>query len=341
MAPPEKTLAEPLCAWLSGWLAKERLPTEFRAFALAGDGSPRPFFRIDVAGKSFVLLHEPQWTLSKDYAKHQAYLEGQGVPVPAFFSVDETLGVLLMEDLGDTLLQMRLIENPEEKQPWLENALRLLARLHGSTFPVPIDLPISERRFDAAKYRQEFDYTLECLGKEYLGLGGLTAEADLSVTAFCKTIASFGPDVFCHRDYHTRNLLVHQEELRVIDFQDARLGPIEYDLASFLYDPYVGLSESEREGLLAHYRKVLSAFPLSRKIDWATLPHRLRQVAYQRVVKAAGSFASFYTRQGKSTHLPYLVPALESAIELQKQLGSNLPTLPLVHWLKKVQEKLA
>lgn len=341
MAPPEKTLAEPLCAWLSGWLAKERLPTDFRVFPLAGDGSPRPFFRIDVSGKSFVLLHEPQWTLSKDYAKHQAYLDGQGVPVPAFFSVDESLGALIMEDLGDTLLQMRILAKPEEKQPWLESAIRLLARLHGSTFPVPSDLPVSQRRFDAAKYRQEFDYTLECLGKEYLGVGKLSPEQDRSVTDFCKTIASFGPDVFCHRDYHTRNLLVFREELRLIDFQDARLGPIEYDLASFLYDPYVGLSEPERAGLLAHYRKVLSAFPLSTKIDWVALPQRLRQVAYQRVVKAAGSFASFYTRQGKATHLPYLVPALESAIGLQDELGPDLPKLPLRDWLKKAQEKLA
>jgi N-acetylmuramate 1-kinase len=341
MTPPGKTLAEPLCTWLSGWLAKERLPTDFRVASLAGDGSPRPFFRIDVPGKSFVLLHEPQWTLSKDYAKHQAYLEGQGVPVPAFFALDETLGVLLMEDLGDTLLQVRLLEKPEEKKPWLENAIRLLARLHGSTFPVPTDLPVAGRRFDAAKYRQEFDYTFECLGKEYLGLGGLAPEEDRSVTAFCKTIASFGPDVFCHRDYHTRNLLVFREELRLIDFQDARLGPIEYDLASFLFDPYVGLDENERLGLLSHYHKVLSAFPLSKQIDWNALPQRLRQVAYQRVVKAAGSFASFYTRQGKSTHLPYLVPALESALRLQRELGAELPSLPLEVWLNKVKEKLA
>jgi N-acetylmuramate 1-kinase len=338
MALPEKTLAEPLCTWLSGWLAKQRLSTEFRVVPLAGDGSPRPFYRIEIPHKSFVLLSEPTWTLSKDYPPHQAYLASQGVPVPEFLAFDAELGVLLMQDLGDELLQHRLLTSPQDKMPWLEEATRLLARLHGSTFPVPHDLPIASRRFDQKKYGDELRFTLEHLHEGLFGLGKLSlAEID-SIEAFCAHLSGFGPDVFCHRDYHTRNLLVFEESLWVIDFQDARLGPVEYDLASLLFDAYIPLSLSERQHLLGLYKKVLSAFPLHQKIDWKGLEDRLHQVAFQRVVKAAGSFASFFTKQGKSSHLKYILPALESAHWLASRMPQGAPRLPLALWIEKAKE---
>lgn len=323
--------------WLTQWLSTQRLSTEFKIHPLAGDGSPRPFYRIEIPNRTFVLLIEPAWTLSKDYPVHQAYLEREGVPVPQFLAVDEKLGLLLMEDLGDVLLQARLLETPEEKRGWLEEATRLLARLHGSTFPVPTELPVSTRRFDAEKYGQELAFTIEHLHVGLLKLSPLDKKAKKEIELFCHLIAAFGPDVFCHRDYHTRNLLVHEERLRLIDFQDARLGPIEYDLASLFFDAYVPIAPGDRTHLLGLYRQVLKAFALDKAIEWGGFEKRLDLVAFQRVVKAAGSFASFYTRYGKQTHLPYLVPALEMARTLYAEHSASLPQLPLDEWISKAR----
>lgn len=337
MAPSATILAEPLCTWLSGWLAKERLPTNFRVVPLAGDGSPRPFYRIEIPHKTFVLLSEPEWILSKDYPAHQAYLTAQHIPVPQFLAVDEKLGALVMEDLGDELLQTRILAEPQNRFRWLEEATLLLAHLHGATFPVPQHLPVASRRFDTKKYSEEFQFTFQHLVQGLLKLPALPADSVTSVKRFCTELEEIGPAVFSHRDYHTRNILVHKNQLRLIDFQDARLGPVEYDLASLFFDPYVPLDLHDRKKLLAVYRKALEKFPLAEKIDWNALPERLQQVAFQRMVKAAGSFASFYTRYGKKTHLPYLVPALESALALQKALGEKAPALPLGEWIAQAK----
>lgn len=341
MAPPATTLANGLHVWLSEWLTKQRLPTQFRVAPLAGDGSPRPFYRIQVGDRGFVLLSEPAWTLSKDYPSHQAYLKAQGVPVPEFLAVNEKLGALLMEDLGDELLQARILREPKKKLAWLEKTVDVLAHLHGATFPVPRELPVSTRRFDAAKYSQELQFTFEHLSRGLFHEGPVDPTLWKNVEAFCERIAAFTPDVFSHRDYHTRNLLVHEGKLRLIDFQDARLGPVEYDLASLFYDAYVPVTQKDRAALLARYREKLAPFALSKKIPWDGFEERLESVAYQRVVKAAGSFASFFTRYGKRTHLPYLVPALRSAMALAERLGDKVPPLPLESWLKKAEKEKA
>jgi aminoglycoside/choline kinase family phosphotransferase len=332
------TLEERHSAWLSDWLSKQGRGRDFQVLPLAGDGSPRPFYRIEATGQTYVLLVEPEWRLSKDYPVHQGYLEREGVPVPAFLAVDPGLGVLLMEDMGDELLQMRLLSNPDERLAWLEEATRLVARLHGSTFPVPANLPASTRSFDANKYFEELSFTIEHLHKGFLKLPDLDPGITKLTRIFCERLEEIRPLVFCHRDYHTRNLLVHQERLRLIDFQDARLGPPEYDLASLFFDAYVPIAESDRVKLLSHYKRILASFPLSKKIDWEGMPERLERVAFQRIVKAAGSFASFYTRHGKKTHLAYLVPALEMARTLQKKLDTKVPPLPLDLWIEKAKE---
>src|SRR4051812_31061314 len=115
MSAPTNTLEDRLRVWLSGWLSKQRLSTNFQVLPLAGDGSPRPFYRIRIPDKTFVLLSEPAWILSKDYPAHQAYLRKLGIPVPEFLAIDEKIGALLMEDMGDELLQTRLLARPDQR----------------------------------------------------------------------------------------------------------------------------------------------------------------------------------------------------------------------------------
>lgn len=329
-----------LNTWVAGWIASRKLPKSTRWEALAGDGSTRSFYRIRGPDQTHILLFDRDWILSKDYPAHQAYLAERGIPVPEFLTVDPGAGCLVMQDLGDELLQFRILAEPERKSEWLRRATRLLADLHGRTYPVPADLPVSTRSFDQAKLFQEFLFTEEHLVRGLLKLSPWSNAQKQTVEAFCGNLASIRPLVFAHRDYHTRNLLVIGEALVMIDFQDARLGPPHYDLASLLYDAYVPVPEEEKRALVALYTKSLKAYPgLEQAIDFPRFDSDLAQIAFQRVVKAAGSFASFFTRYAKRTHLPYLRPALESARGLRGHVPAELAdVIDIERWLEKVQQ---
>lgn len=339
MLPPTPPLKEAESAWLEKQLSLQGNAKSFKVHPLAGDGSPRPFYRVEAAGQTFVLLTDPTWTLSQDYPAHQKFLKDRGLPVPDFIAWDAKLGLLLMEDLGDVLLQAHLLAHPESKMAWLQKATVLVADLHAHTFPVPGTLPVASRRFDARKYSDELLFMEEHLLKGLFKLPGFTPAEKAEVEKFCAYLDGFTPWIFSHRDYHTRNILVHDHRLRLIDFQDARLGPAEYDLASLFFDPYVPIAAGEREQLLKIYELSVKGSPLGHQIDWGILPERLRAVGLQRMVKAAGSFASFFTRYGKKTHLPYLVPALKTAVQLQSELGSRAPKLPLQTWLHHAEKE--
>lgn len=325
--------------WIAKWLANQGLTKEFSIKQLAGDGSTRTFYRISLSDVSYILLWDPDWTLSQDYPEHQSFLHSHGIAVPEFFACDAKAGALLMEDLGDDLLQHKIQAQPNRKIEWIRKSVLLLANLHGSTYPVPHHLPCAKRRFDKEKYLQELLFTQEHLSHKLLGEAPLKEVKVLA--AFAKNLESIEPVCFSHRDYHTRNILPKKEELVLIDFQDARLGPPHYDLASILYDAYMPLQESERKSLTTDYVSALKKFDLYGYINWETFDTDLKLVALQRTIKAAGSFASFYTRNGKSTHLPYLKPALEMALSL-KQSISELPhgfdsSFPLENWIRKTE----
>jgi aminoglycoside/choline kinase family phosphotransferase len=245
-----------------------------------------------------------------------------------------------MEDLGDTLLQEAIQKDPSSKMKLLGSAVQLLASLHGSTYPVPRSLVVSTRTFDTEKYSTELLFTFDHLHAQFLGLSPLSPPEETKVISFCDYISKIQPLVFSHRDYHCRNLLAKNTSLYLIDFQDARMGPPHYDLASILYDAYCPLSEAERTKLIQLYQTALSTHPIAKDIDWSRFDTDLTAVAFQRVVKAAGSFASFYNRNKKPTHLPYLEPALTMAMYLREKLKPmDMLEFPIQQWLKKMNEK--
>lgn len=338
-----KPVPDTLTKWVRTWLSTTSDSGDFTIRLLAGDGSPRQFFRVQTAKKSYVVMCDPTWAFSKDYAVHQQFLAQAKIPVPAFLREDPAAGFLAMEDLGDELLQLRILAEPKNRMPWLKKATELLADLHAHTFPVPQALPVSTRSFDAKKYAEEMAFTFEHLHEKFFSLPPPSAKQKEGVAKFCARLEALSPTVFCHRDYHCRNLLVVGSELSMIDFQDARLGPPHYDLASLVYDAYVEISDSDRQSLYAAYQSRLKGSALEKQIRWKDLTADLEFVAFQRVIKAAGSFASFFTRYGKDTHLPYLLPALRSAEQLARRAAGPLAEFkslfPLADWIAAAEKK--
>jgi len=303
--------------------------------AISPDGSTRSFFRIFTSESSYILLYDPKF--SADYPAHQKYLSSLGLNVPNFFAINENLGCILMEDLGNELLQSRIQHEP--KIPWLKEAVTVLSRLHSSSYPFNLDIPASKRFFDQAKFKEELLFTFEHFVEKFLNLNMISKSTLEKLSFFCEKISKIFPKTFSHRDYHTRNIMVHKNSLYMIDFQDARTGPIHYDLASLIFDSYVPLETEERNILCEHYKNNIINSNLGKETNWNLFENDLFLIALQRVVKAIGSFASFYTRYKKSTHLKYILPALNICSEIlnRKNMENYKEIFQVDIWTKKAQ----
>lgn len=325
-----------ISTWVLQWVSKEKISPPSRIELLAGDGSVRSFYRLYWQDRTRVLLADPEWKFSQDYAPLQQFLASHQIPVPKFYIVDPKAGCLVMEDLGDELLQTRIKKKSKDKNLLLKDAVILLAHLHGRTFPTPSHLPATQRLFDAAKYFEELSFTFQHLGQVLLKLPEMTAPDKLR--SFCKLLEEIQPYVFCHRDYHSRNILIKEDHLYLIDFQDARMGPPQYDLASLIYDAYTPIDPTERALFCSLYLENLKSYPLYKELQLDKFDKHLELIALQRLIKASGSFASFYTRFGKTTHLKYIRPALSSAQSLTNSTPSS-DCFPIEQWLRTLESR--
>jgi len=215
-------------------------------------------------------------------------LAALGLPVPALFAHDAEAGWILEEDLGDRTLAAAAAAG-EDTAPAYAEALALLGRLQPqriSTSPTPA--------LDGTRLRRELAF-LAC----HLPLAaprGLESECE-ALAARCAR----APTALCHRDYHARNLMLHEGRLRWIDHQDALVGPAVYDRVSLAYDPYVALDDATRDALAGTGRHVAP-------------------VAVQRLLKALGTYLS--QRRHFATSV---VPAARQAARLLPRCDLPLP----------------
>lgn len=336
MTTPSERLSQARLKWVNSQLKIHFQETLAHPELLAGDGSTRTFFRVRTATHSAVVVIDPSWDQTHDYSAHQAFLSGLGIAVPEFLAEDASLGVLLMEDLGDIYLQSAILNDANQRLSLFQNAVDVLVDLHGKTFPVPKSLPVATRSFDAKKFMEEMRFTESHLLEGLLGIGAWTTREVGLVDSLSRKISELGPPVFCHRDYHTRNILYSEGRLVLIDFQDARLGCPHYDLASLLYDPYVPVTADERRVLLRRYQDQLQTYTVSKLLKWEKFDNDLELIALQRLIKAAGSFASFFTRFGKKSHLSYIKPALQTAQGLSFPPVAGF-SFPFDRWLSALE----
>ena len=255
---------------------------------LPGSERLRQYFRVNhpQLGTAVVALHpldEPEHS-QKNYFEFralQAYLDPL-LRVPTILQCADEDRCLLLEDLGDTLLEQRLMAHPEEEVAWATQAGYLLATLAG---PLSLGAPghafFMQRAFDQAVFSTEWEQCRTHFFQDFLQkdpprwLDRMMEEVHGSL----ETRAQF----FAHREFQVRNLMVHGDRLVVIDFQEARRGAATYDLASLLYDAYWEWSKEARRALIA---------PLQHELGWnhEALLEELNLSALQRNFRALGAF---------------------------------------------------
>ncbi len=279
------------------WIAEQIGTTEFSITQLAGDASARRYYRVIQDEKTWVLMSwVPFEKENYPFLSVQKQLAHCHVSVPEIIGVGERLGVLLQEDLGDLTLERKFCENSrqESSAEYYLKTLDELIKVHDVATYSEVKSTANVTIFDTAKFLWEMNYAKDnlLLGVLKLKLSdAVLAELDAAFVSFC-TILADKPKVICHRDFHSRNVMIKRNKIYLIDFQDARLGPVQYDLVSLLKDSYVDINDEYSTNLMNYYldnSKVKKSAQFSNEEFFKT--YELQSL--QRCFKACGSFRLF------------------------------------------------
>lgn len=304
-------LVNPISIPIQDWIVKH-LPEkdDFSIYQLAGDASARKYYRIIQGEKTWILMFwEPFEETTYPFLSVQRHFKLAGVNVPTIVAVGADLGVLLLDDLGDLTLERKYTENTNEEfsKIFYLKSVDEIIKIHDTATILDNPTCAKEIQFDTAKFLWEMNYA-----KEHLIQGLLKYDLDEKkaallnqvFTSFCERLHQ-EPKVICHRDYHSRNLMIRRDQVYVIDFQDARMGPVQYDLVSLLKDSYVDLSDSYAESLMSYYFENSN---LTKRKNFSKEQFQLifELQSVQRCFKACGSFASFMNTRQDKRYLKYL-----------------------------------
>ena len=293
---------------------------------LAGDGSDRCYYRITAPEKraTYVLMQlsgsdlENLRSGSYDWVEIGDILRNAGVVVPKALTVLSEYGALIIDDYGDEMLETTVLL--ADRKGSISDALplyrRCLSTLSNFIAIRPEGNPSwTKRSFDAERFIWELDFFVT----KYLeGVCGrtLSSTEKLRFTQDSRALASFlasGSKYFVHRDFHSRNVMVWGGDIAVIDFQDARLGPVTYDLVSLCFDSYVPFSGRQRidlldQGLELFGKRYGNPLLEEAKSQWKPL-------LLQRQLKAIGSFGYLTIDKDKGDYLKNVGPALQTLLE--------------------------
>ena len=277
---------------------------------LTGDASDRQYFRVLMKGaKPIVLaLHQGPIEFAKmPFVAVARLLRQIPVPVPTILHHSDELGVLGLEDLGDVTLQAHLgAASPAEHAALYRQAVSFLARMQQRGEALrSAAYPPYQIAFDVEKLTWELEFFVKHYLLAYKGAALTDTQRDALRAEWSALVAELAgePRVLCHRDYHSRNLMLHDGSLYIIDFQDARMGPDTYDLVSLLRDSYVDLTGPQVDELIAFF---LALKGERRAQDELEFRRRFDLMALQRNLKALGTFGYMTTTRNNTVYIQYI-----------------------------------
>jgi hypothetical protein len=306
-------------------------------------GYSRRLARLYHTGGSLVLVENPVAVTdavneNDAFGYLAAHLGARGIPVPGVLAYKRSRGWLLVEDLGerDLFAEVREAFHSTASGGGAAEARERIAALYREALEVLVRLQVdgargfdprrthNPPRYDAALMREgESGYFVRELLGRHLGLAtppGLDAELD----RLAGRAAAAGAPYLLHRDYQSQNLKIHLGRIFVIDFQGARLGPPQYDLAALLLDPYADLPADVRRDLLDHY---LALFTARTGENRGRFLERFPVVAAHRLMQALGAYAFLGLQRGKPAFLAHIPVALRLLEETIAPMADEIPRL--------------
>jgi hypothetical protein len=287
---------------------------------IAGEGSGRRFYRATGKGRSWVVMVNSRpakdqrgVTENDSFLYIARHLKGKGIPVPEIYHHNREKGWFLMEDLGDRHLQTKVLRIKDDQKQLIETYQMVVDCL--------VNIQLTGREgFDLARthnvpYDQGFMLAWESwyfhfsflVG--YLSLDIPDEELKDEFDDLARQAAQAPGGYFLYRDFQSRNIMVREGGIGLLDFQGGRLGPLQYDLASLLLDPYVELDAGVQEELLTYY---LGRILARAKLDFRGFREQYPLVALHRAMQVLGAFAFLTKARRLNFFQSYIPPALRS-----------------------------
>ncbi len=285
------------------WL-REVLPGADALAAASSDASFRRYFRTECDGATYIVMDAPpEHEDCGPFVRVANWLAAQGIAAPRVICENLEQGFLLLDDLGSQTLLQRLEAAPAEEMAWYRKAIDLLLELQIADQQHALEVP----GYDSALLEREIElfpewYVSKLCRREW-GADDWSAWRDLKADLIRKILQQ--PQGLVHRDYHSRNLMVHpQQHLATIDFQDAVRGARSYDLISLLRDSYRRLQPTVYRALQQYYfaqAQRVGVLPVT--LEFEAFAQQCAVMAMQRHLKVVGIFSRLWLRDGKRGYL--------------------------------------
>ncbi|PJZ71517.1 serine/threonine protein kinase [Leptospira perolatii] len=276
-----------------------------RIEALTPEASARRYFRIYYPKRKLILSKDVQY--QHDYVEVSKFLQKNHISVPQIIKTDESNHLMLLSDAGEK--DLTSVSDDSQYRDYLMDLIQTIARMQ----ELQPEEPVINRLFDYEKLNYENQFTLSAFdrfSKRFNIEIVLRPEVKIFMEEASAYLGQYPVKVFCHRDYHSRNILLSDEgKLTLIDFQDARMGTPFYDLASLLYDAYRPIPFSMRQGLYLHFQRFLDPnLPKAKECFYLQ--------CLQRSYKALGSYFMLVTDKGFDKYRISLLNCLENLLEI-------------------------
>jgi aminoglycoside/choline kinase family phosphotransferase len=291
----------------------------------SADASFRSYWRVSDGEHSLIVMDAPPAQEDiRPWLDVAARLSAAGLHVPQVHRADSEHGFVLMSDLGNALMLPALNEARVDTlyDGALDALLRMQMRADVSGLP-----PYDEQRLVA-----EMELMPTWFLQRHLGVTPQCEDWDIIESAFRTLLnnAAAQPQVFVHRDYHSRNLMIGTgNDPGIIDFQDAVRGPISYDLVSLLRDCYIAWPEQRVYAWVEAYRQRAQAAGLT-AADGATFRRWFDLMGLQRHLKVLGTFCRLWYRDGKRAYLDDLPLVWRYCRDVGRQYDATAPLIALL-----------
>lgn len=287
---------------LNKWLANLFEGQSFTLTPITGDASFRNYLRLNCDDTSYIVMDAPPDKESilpfLDIARR---LTIKNIHAPQVHAYEAQLGFILLEDFGDK--QLLNVLTTVNADIYYESAMQILLSMQTCTTLEP-SLPL----FNQAFMLQELQLFQTWFLQQYLQLSLTQAQQQLLTDSFAWLVNEIAnqPQVFIHRDYHSRNLMVISPgnlDMGVLDFQDAMIGPITYDLVSLLKDCYIQWPQERIRQWLSYFYNHLQN---TQHLSFTAFTRAFDLCGLQRHLKVLGIFSRLYIRDDKPTYLQNL-----------------------------------
>jgi aminoglycoside/choline kinase family phosphotransferase len=282
---------------------------------LTGDASDRRYFRVILrdAPTQVIAVHPQSIEFARlPFANVARLYSAMPVPVPRILGHSDPLGIIALQDLGDVTLQAHLgAASPAEHAALYREAVTLIDTLQrrGDELASPEYLPYGIA-FDVEKLTWELQFFTKHFLEGYRGASLTDVVRRALASEYAAIVEELAAErrVLCHRDYHSRNLMLHEGSLHIIDFQDTRMGPDTYDLVSLLRDSYVDFTEQQVDDLIAFFLALRAAPGRGRTsaVEAREYRRRFDVMALQRNLKALGTFGFQTASKGNPVYIQYM-----------------------------------